>query len=263
MALNTLTIALSGEVGLDRFIEAVTKFYDLVTGLSAEAGASDVVWMIDDLSAASALAVVRGFGEIEKIEKVVRAYGEVGVTMEQGKRLTQHSFKVRRAANGLRRIPGGSIDSVRLETPERETILRPVPVRRGDKQMLPAPFPPPLEAIRPATAAFGAVEGRIQTLSNRGGLRFTLYDTINDKAVSCYLAEGNEDIMRDAWGRLAAVEGFISRDPLSGRPLAIRRVRHVTVLQERSIGSYQDARGSSLPLTDLLPERAIRRLRDA
>lgn len=264
MPLNTLTLALSGEITLDRFMEAVRCFHDLVNGLTAEAGASDVVWVIDDLNVGSAVAVVRGLGSIEKIEHVVREYGEVGVAIEQGKKLKQYSPKVRRAANRLRRIPGGKIESVRLETPEREAILRPVPVYREDQQVFPIPWPPPLlEAIRPATAAYGAVEGRVQTLSNRSGLRFTLYDTINDKAVSCYLAEGNEDIMRDAWGRLAAVEGFISRDPLSGRPLAIRRVRHVTALPERSIDSFQDARGSSPPLTDLLPERAIRRLRDA
>lgn len=264
MALNTLTLALTGEVALDRFMEAVKCFHALVNGLTAEVEASDVVWVIDDLNVGSTVAVVRGVGSIEKIEHIVREYGEVGVALEQGKKLKRYSPKVRRAANRLRRIPGGRIDSVRLETPEREAILRPVPVRRAGQLIFPISLPPPLlEAIRPATAAYGAIEGRVQTLSNRGGLRFTLYDTINDKAVSCYLAEGSEDIMRDAWGRLAAIEGFISRDPLSGRPLAIRRVRHVTVLPERSIGSYQDARGSSPPLTDLLPERAIRRLRDA
>lgn len=265
MALNTLTIALTGEVGLNQFMEAVRRFHDLVNGLSAEAGASeDVLWVIDDLNAGSALATVRGLGPIEKIEHVVREYGEVGVAIEQGRRLTHHSRKVRIAANGLRKIAGGRIDSVRLETPERETILRAVLVHPKDQQAFAVPSPPPpLWDIRPAPAAYGAIEGRVQTLSNRGGLRFTLYDTLNDKAVSCYLAEGYEDIMRDVWGRLAVVEGLVSRDPLSGRPLAIRRVRQVTPLQERSIDSYQDARGVSPPLTDLLPEQAIRRLRDA
>jgi hypothetical protein len=264
MALDTLTIALSGEVTLDRFKEAVRRFYDLVNGLSTEEGASDVLWIIDDLNPGSAVAVVRGLGPKEKIERVVRQYGEVGVAIEQGKKLTQHSDKVRRAANGLRRIAGGRIESVRLETPEREAILRPTPMRRADQQVFPIPSPPPLlETFRSAAAAYGAVEGRVQTLSNRGGLRFTLYDTLNDKAVSCYLAEGYENIMRDAWGRLAVVEGLVSRDPLSGRPLAVRRVRDVTLLPERSAESYQEARGSSPSLTDLLPEQAIRRLRDA
>lgn len=269
MPLDTVTLALSGDVSLDKFVEAVRRFYDLIAGLTAEVGATGVEWVVEDLSAGSALAVSRGVGPPEQIEEVVRRYGEVGVDIEEGRKLTHHSPKVRQAAYRLRRVPDGRrVESVRLETPEREVILRPVEPRRTGQ----APKPPLRVAPRPlagtatarqATLSFGAIEGRVQTLSNRGGLRFTLYDTINDKAVSCYLDEGHEEIMRDAWGRLAVIEGWISRDPMTGRPLVIRRVRTVQVRPERSIGSYRDARGTAPSLSGMSAEQAIRRLRDA
>lgn len=265
MPLDTVTLALSGEVPFERFAEAVKRFYDLVNGLTMETGASDVVWIMEDLNVGSALATTRGLGSVDKVEAVVRRYGEVGVELEEGKKLSPtYSPKVRRAAYGLRRIPGGRIESVRLETPEREAILRPIE-RAAEQSKLIRMTPAPLEGavILHATAAFGAIEGRVQTLSSRGGLRFTLYDTLNDKAVSCYLSEGYESIMRDAWGRLAIVEGLVSRDPLTGRPLVIRRVRDVKVLPEPGPGSYRDARGAAPSLTGLLAEQAIRRLRDA
>jgi hypothetical protein len=106
----------------------------------------------------------------------------------------------------------------------------------------------------------------VQTLSSRGGLRFTLYDTLNDRAVSCYLAEDfDQEHMRDVWGRRAIIEGWVKRDATSGRPLTIRRVSNVVVRPETEPGgSYREAR-AAVPLSDstLLPELVIRRLRDA
>jgi hypothetical protein len=266
MPLDTVTLALSGEIPFVRYAEAVKRFYALVHGLTAEAHAEHVEWIMADLNVGSALATIRGVGPVEEVEPIVRRYGEVGVELAAGKKLPSgYSPQVRAAAYGLRRIPGGKVESVVLETPEREAILRPTEPRAPGQPRIVRVAPAPLEGatIRQATAAFGAIEGRVQTLTSRGGLRFTLYDTLNDKAVSCYLAEGYESIMRNAWGRLAVVEGWVSRDPLSGRPLAVRRVRDVRVLPERSPGSYREARGAAPSLSGMLAEQAIRHLRDA
>ena len=209
---------------------------------------------------------MRGIGPLDQVEPIVRRYGEVGVYLQEGRKLpSEHSLRVRRAAYGLRKIPGGRVDQVRLETPERDAILRPIELQASRRtNVIQKIVPLPLEgaAIRPGASAFGGIEGRVQTLSNRGGLRFTLYDTINDKAVSCYLAEGYEGIMRDAWGRMAVVEGLVTRDPESGRPLNVRRVRKVTILPEHSRGSLE-ARGAAPSLSGMSAEQAIRRLRDA
>jgi hypothetical protein len=94
-------------------------------------------------------------------------------------------------------------------------------------------------------------------------LRFTLYDRIDERPVSCYLAEGREDLMREIWDKLATVEGWVTRDPISGRPLAVRRITNVTLLTEGGAQDYMRARGV-LPLKegDLSPEDAIRLIRD-
>ena len=112
---------------------------------------------------------------------------------------------------------------------------------------------------------YGGVEGRVQTLTSRGSLRFTLYDLFYDRAVSCYLSEGREDLMRDAWGRYVLVEGMVYRDPVGGRPTSVRRVTGDTILTEPEPGrSYVDARGAlRQDASGLSPEEAIRRVRDA
>ena len=91
--------------------------------------------------------------------------------------------------------------------------------------------------------AYGGVTGRIQTLSSQGGLRFTLFDTFFDRAVSCYLAEGQEELMRDVWGRMAVVEGLVTRDRATGRPQVIRSVRGVTVVRDAEPDAYLASRG--------------------
>ncbi len=112
--------------------------------------------------------------------------------------------------------------------------------------------------------SIGAITGRVQTLSSRSGLRFNLYDTIHDRAVACYLGPGQEEIMRGAWGNRATVVGRVSRDPLTGKPISIRDIRKVELLDDVAPGAYRQARGV-VPWEpgDILPEEAIRLLRDA
>jgi hypothetical protein len=111
---------------------------------------------------------------------------------------------------------------------------------------------------------FGAVEGRIQTVSNRGSLHFVLYDRVNDKAVSCYLKEDQRDWMNAAWDRLAVVQGWVKRDPNTGRPQTIRHIRAIRFLDELPRGAWRQAEGALHGIgRDELPEVTIRRLRDA
>jgi hypothetical protein len=112
--------------------------------------------------------------------------------------------------------------------------------------------------------AYGAVTGRVQTVTDRNRLRFIVYDHVHDRAVSCYLVEGHEDLMREMWGREAHVEGWITRDPESGRPLSVRKVTHVTPITKAEPQDYIRARGV-VPLNPAgaKPEETIRRLRDA
>jgi hypothetical protein len=112
--------------------------------------------------------------------------------------------------------------------------------------------------------AYGGIEGRVQTLSSRGSLRFTLYDLLHDRAVSCYLASGAEETMRDVWGKLALVEGWVKRDAQTGRPITVRQIRNVTLLAEYPPASYKDARGAvKRQPGQMRGEEIIRRLRDA
>ena len=114
------------------------------------------------------------------------------------------------------------------------------------------------------SVSIGAITGRVQTLSSRAGLRFNLFDTVHDRSVTCYLKLGQEEVMREVWGSWATVVGTVSRESVTGKPISIRDIRKVERLDEVSPRTYQEARGAVPWETgDILPEEAIRLLRDA
>ena len=256
---DTITLMLEGEVSLDEFATAVKSLNSLVAALTIEEGGG-IKWTVEDLQPGSALATVKGRSrQPERVERVVRNYTGVGRALRENIQI-RRGPRVSRPALKLGRLVGNGVRRVRFETPEETTIISERPGSRRKRG-----HPSQIETLQGSgvnvSAALGAVEGEVQTLTKRNVLRFTLYDALSDRAVSCYLQEGQEDIMREVWGKQATVEGLVSRDPTDGHPIAVRQVSKVTPLVEQ--GDYTLARAIlPLPLGAELPEERIRRLRD-
>ena len=246
MADNTMTLALDGNVPLRAFALAIEHFSGLVEALATHFQARDgVEWFIDDLVKSSAIATVRGESETpQKVEQVIRGFTEVATALRSNSRIP-YSARVRTHASQIRDIINGQVTAIRFETADADIVL----ADRSSSLLLPP--------------AFGGIEGQIQTLTNRVSLRFTLFDAFYDRAVSCYLTEGNDDIIREAWGRRAAIEGLVTREPDSGRPVSIRGITSIEILPD-DIPHYEEARGI-VTVQEGAPsaEEIIRRLRDA
>jgi len=267
---NTVTLVVNGDVSLETFTQAVANFNELVQGLSEESGGA-VDWLIQDLQVSSAVVASMGKGDPTRVQNIVIGYEDVATSLEKNIEI-KHSPRVKEAAGKLVSIEDKRVPSLLMQTARRDAI---VPTRLTLAQSPVATLTPKpqlelvakkqLPALAPIVPAYGAIEGRIQTLTNRGGLRFTLYDLLYDKAVSCYVSEDSDskELLRDAWGKLHRVEGLVSRDPDNGRPLSIRDIRMITPLPECGPFEYHDARGAVRPVANLSPEETIRRIRDA
>jgi hypothetical protein len=256
---ETITLVLDGNVSLAEFARAIGSLRTLLNSLSREVGHNvEIDWNVDDLERGSTIAAFRGTArkpnQQPHVEQVVKAYGEVGLALEKRHRIP-YSSEVARAANNIAGILNGRVDAIRFETEDVDATIRAIQAVPDEG------FDRPISA---SVGSYGAVEGRVQTLTNRGSLRFTLYDLLHDHAVSCYLEEGYEDVMRNLWGRLVTVEGFVKRDPLTGAPQTVRRITKVELMPEAGPDSWRRARGI-VPIgpRGLMPEEAIRRLRDA
>ena len=247
MAKDTLTFEVGGRVAIADFDKGMAALHRLVAALTPHK--ADIVWVVEDLQPGSATVTLRSEADNPAlVESIVADYGKIGDALARHEELSQFPSRVRSAANAVLNLTE-TTDYVRFETPDGDATIYP-------NGHVPTP-PRPRESI-------GAITGRVQTVSNRGRLRFNLYDTIFDKAVACYLAPGQEELVREAWGRRARVSGRISREANTGRPLAIRNIMNVQILEDAPPGSYRLARGAvPRPPGSPLAEEAIRRLRDA
>ena len=249
MASETVTLFLDGTPTLADYSAAVSAFADLINTITQRVAPSvEVTWDVDDLEAESALTTVRGISpDSNAVDRVAQEYLRVGRELRTHAAVSGYESATRK----LRGILNGRVPVIKFETADDDVTIG------AAEEAAPAVAPQGI-------VDYGAVEGRIQTLSNRGGLRFTLYDLLYDKAVSCYLAEGSELLMRDSWGRMALVEGLVKRDPVTGRPIAVRQVSNVTILEEGTLGAWRSAIGALSNITDGEPaEETIRRIRDA
>jgi hypothetical protein len=254
MPKDTITLRLSGDVHLEDYLVAMRQFRALIEALNKDVATGiKVEWSIDELMAGSAATTVRGGVSEEAwqsaVEAIVQAYEDVGTRMESGQEIP-YSKEAVDAAFGITGVLNGRIDEVTFETEDMEAfIFSPVDS-------------PPNRSRQTAFYSYGAVEGRVQTLSSRTGLKFTLYDVFG-RAIQCHLRKGDEDMMRDAWDRWVVVEGKVRRDA-EGKPKSIRQITDVVVRDEGKTGDYRQARGAVPVGPDALSsEETIRRLRDA
>jgi hypothetical protein len=252
MASNLVTLVLNGDPTLDDLTTALNGLQSMLEGLEKDvAPGSHISWKVDSLERGSALVGFVGYADKPStVEAVADAYLSSAKILFREPEPSHLPYEsARRGARKILSILNGSVPSVRFETGEDD-----VTVKRGVSTNL----PPASEA----TGAYGAVEGRIQMASIRKGLRFTLYDLVFDKAVSCYPEAGQEDVVRDAWGHIAIVEGWVKREPESGRPVTIRNVRKVSRREEAAKGDWRRAEGALRGLVrDEPPEATIRRIR--
>ncbi|MCL5997148.1 MAG: hypothetical protein M1546_13995 [Chloroflexi bacterium] len=249
MATDTLTLALEGDVSLREFTQAMSNFKDVVEALTSEvAGNVRVEWFIDDLQAGSAIATVRGVTErAEVIGAVIVAYLAVGRALQSNQPIP-YGERVRQPAIALSRMLDGRITSLRFETADEDVIVN-SRAQEGE---------PPPQSLK----SHGVLTGVVETLTRRRGLKFTIYDRIFDKPVTCYLKEGQEDTIRDLWGKQVAISGRIYRNAQNGRPYAVRDITTIHKVDEVPPGSYRRARGVLAGKLDQLPEQVIRSIRD-
>lgn len=252
MSNNTTTIAFNGKVTLADYAAALASYHRLMESLSEEvAREAKVNWIVESLEVSSCIATCRGetgTDDFDSIDEVIRAYETTAKSL-MGHSEIPYSEKIRKAANDLASMVSTSITSIRFETDSFDGEISNAP-----------PTSEPVFETR-----FGAVTGRVQSISNRQTLRFTLYDELDDHAVSCYLKPGSEDLMRESWGKIATVEGLVRRNKQTGMVSTVRQVMSVKTLEEGSYFDYRVAIGCapSLLPNSMSPEDAIRRIRDA
>jgi hypothetical protein len=257
---DTITLAISGRISLDELADAVSDFRGLIAALTRQVARTEPIeWRVVSVVPNGAILVNQGIGSPAAVENVVREFEAVAPS------IAQHDsdalpYRLRSHAERLIADVQGNVESIRLETEARDATIYPFPTSAGE------------EAPTAARGADGLARGRIQTVSSRRTLHFILYDEVDDRPVSCYLARTSSDAeaqerLRAMWGQLATVAGTIRRDPRTGRPTTIRGidpVRGIELIKEPRLRRFLRAEGAFPWVDEDEPaEDVVRRLRDA
>lgn len=243
-----MTFRLDGEVTIEKLSDAFVRFQAVLRALETEQDAR-VRWVLAGLDYGSATATARA--EPLDDESVAKIPAMTDRYVAAARQVSRGEFDGRPLLRVVRNLTDVADDNNRiiLENADDDVIFT-GPVALA-----------PTTAVPQTTKSLGTVRGRVETLSHRKGLRFTLYALTGDRPVSCYLQADHEDDMRDAWGHIADVTGVVTRDADTGRPLAVRRVTSVDIVREGDAMGFLRAQGvvgGSEPA-----ERVIRRIRDA
>jgi hypothetical protein len=89
---------------------------------------------------------------------------------------------------------------------------------------------------------YGSIEGRLQTVTERGGLQFVVYEPLWDRGIRCYIPETLTDEAIASFGLRVEVYGLIKYRK-DGTPMSIEADEIVRLTHNKKIPSFSDVRG--------------------
>lgn len=228
---NNITLDFDGPaVSPETLRQAVSGFVELLNEISSEVAGSDKEpkWTIE-VRKGSALFIARPIADNHTARASLKAIDAItsGLRLlERGVTATPPYFNDRalKAARSLGTLTQGK--------QKRLTYLR---VRaKGTKpcEVTPRASVSADLLLEGQHSAYGHVEGKLQTLSDRGQLQIVVYDNLFDKGVNCFVDAEHAAAAIKAFGRRVSVGGMVRRDS-DGRPLSIK-VETIRVFREPS-----------------------------
>lgn len=236
---------------IERLSEAFARFAQVLDALE-ESHSARVDWLLAGLEHGSATVAARAVPLDDDAENRIRAmcidYTDAATRVLAGK--ADRDFPLHRQMHELLVLADDS-HPIAIESDSNQVVV----------DMAIAPLvPSPVQAWEDDVTSLGTVRGRVETLSRRRALSFSLYELTTDAAVKCFMDSDLEDTMRGVWGQIADVTGTIRRDANSDKPLWIRRITKVDPVDEGDPDGYLRARGA---LASKEPaEVLVRRMRD-
>lgn len=258
MAKDYVTFILDDELTLDEFTSSIVEFNSIILNLTKEvSGGKEIRWELGGLSYGSAQAMAKGIYETEEekeiVIKTVKKYEQYSEDISKGE-IKHYSKELRKSAVKIidisKRIP------LRFETEDKDVYL--YKPNESFHELKNKNF----RNILP-DKVYGSVRGRVESINSRNEYRFVLYDSVYDKAVSCYLNPDQKELMRNIWDSLAFVEGIVKRDINTGRPLTVRNISKIEKIEEMNPDEWKEAIGCCpVPKNSITPGEAIDKIRN-
>lgn len=209
---NQIEIRIEGKLTPEKFIEAVQSFFVLIEGVAKNVVNSPVNWLV----------------EVDKGSKIVRALVD-NPSLESGKAVDAICRGVRSLRSGNRIIPYGFtkrevLASKNLAALNDGDCVQSIFIQNGgEAEGVPLAIVETAEAILSGEAytAFGSIEGKIDSLSDKQGFICSITDPIYHREITCYFQK--DEVAEEAYRgfRKRVLAGGMIRYAKEGHPTSI------------------------------------------
>lgn len=226
-----LTLELAGDIVSPADFERLVKaFFDAVEGLQVPG--QDCAWSVE-VKQGSQIIGLRPVGSGPISVTVFAQHMQNGIlALERGAERAPEYF-TERALKGMRAIAKYAGSDIR---PRLWTDFKPI-------ELTPRTVATVNELIEGNVFEEGtSVEGRLQTVSERDGFRFVLYDSLWDYPIRCNIKVEDRDRVMKAFGKRVEVYGTV-RYRKDGRPTAITADDFIVFPEPNDLPKARDVEG--------------------
>jgi hypothetical protein len=231
-----LTLEIDGSaVSPEKFVRAVTAFFEVVREVSVTAEGSDAEWRVQVKQGSNLVGAYPTSAVPQAvIDNILESLGN-GVARLETEAAEPAAFN-ERALKSLKKL--GQVAG----TSEADDTLVRVWVGKQPQPVTHRSVFHVTEILEAVYEEHGSVSGRLQTISDRGGLKFVVYERLWDRPVRCIIPEHLINEALAAFRKRVEVYGPVKyrRD---GVPISVF-VRELEVMPEpENLPSFREVRG--------------------
>ncbi len=211
----------------EEFRKAVGAFVDLLLQISEDIaqGGKKPVWSMS-VRKGSSIFVARPVPDTEtkrSAKETIKSFRSGIAQLDRGMRNVPHfSNKALQAASTLASLRARQgISVIEITSPSG----KPVPVREKIVDVV-------SRTIGVQKQEYGSIEGKLQTISERGGFQFVVWDALADRPINCFIPENKFQEAYAAFRKRVSVSGMVQHDR-DGKPTSIK-VDSIRVFRELS-----------------------------
>jgi hypothetical protein len=239
--LNELTLKLDGAINAKIFVNAVKSFFELIQSVSDNATQTknSIEWVVE-VDRGSAIIMAQPSPKNippERIPHTVEVIERGLRDLEQGEKKRPEHFtdEAMRSAKILSQLSENDVFvSIRASW---ETLDQPVTQRLSTQTA--ASVDSILEA---SYSDYGAIEGKLETVSARQGYRFNIYDDLTSRSVKCYFEPKMLPDVFEAFEHRVSVWGWVKYRK-DGLPVSIEVDNFRVFRKSEELPSVEDIVG--------------------
>jgi hypothetical protein len=233
-----LTLELSGRaITPEKFLRGVQSFFGILAEVTREIGGKPraVEWMVTVKSGSNLVQVAPQPGYDPKLVSAITSAVAAGIAQIDRNDVCPENFteKALREVRDLGEMVGGAKSddtSVRIWGQRR-----PIDITHKAVANINA-------LLASEHKDYGSIEGRLQTLSERGGLKFIVYEPLWDRRIDCSMPDELMDQAIAAFRKRVEVYGLI-RYRRDGRPVRIEVDDIIPFPAGTELPSFRDVHG--------------------